>query len=103
MHGPIPDQLRNALVAKGLLAAEIAHEVGTPLNVIAGRAKGISKKSSDPEAVEKNATIIAEQAARITRIIQRLLDFSRRKVGAGRRLPLQARAETGPARPKHQS
>lgn len=70
------------LATIGQIAAEIAHEVGTPLNVIAGRAKGISKKSSDPEVAFKNATIIAEQAARITRIIQRLLDFSRRKVGA---------------------
>ena len=39
------------------------------------------KKASDPDAVKKNATIIAEQTARITRIIQRLLDFARRRVG----------------------
>ena len=69
------------LATIGQIAAEIAHEVGTPLNVISGRAKGISKKATNVEAVRKNATIIAEQAARITRIIQRLLDFSRRKVG----------------------
>ncbi len=70
------------LATIGQIAAEIAHEVGTPLNVISGRAKGISKKATNVEAVKKNANIIAEQAARITRIIQRLLDFSRRKVGA---------------------
>lgn len=70
------------LATLGQVAAEIAHEVGTPLNVIAGRAKGMGKKSHNPEAVEKNAKIIAEQTARITRIIQRLLDFTRRKVGA---------------------
>jgi len=70
------------LATIGQLAAEIAHEVGTPLNVIAGRARSIQKKSKDPEAVEKNAEIVAEQTARITRIIQRLLDFTRRKVGA---------------------
>lgn len=70
------------LATIGQLAAEIAHEVGTPLNVIAGRARSIQRKSKDPEAVEKNASIIAEQTARITRIIQRLLDFTRRKVGA---------------------
>ncbi|MGE3459763.1 MAG: histidine kinase dimerization/phospho-acceptor domain-containing protein, partial [Kofleriaceae bacterium] len=70
------------LATIGQLAAEIAHEVGTPLNVIAGRARSIQKKSKDPEAVEKNANIVAEQTARITRIIQRLLDFTRRKVGA---------------------
>ncbi|MGE0872938.1 MAG: sensor histidine kinase [Kofleriaceae bacterium] len=70
------------LATIGQLAAEIAHEVGTPLNVIAGRARSIQKKSKDPDAVEKNASIVAEQTARITRIIQRLLDFTRRKVGA---------------------
>jgi len=69
------------LATLGQLAAEIAHEVGTPLNVIAGRARSIQRKSKDPEAVEKNSSIIAEQTARITRIIQRLLDFTRRKVG----------------------
>ena len=69
------------LATIGQLAAEIAHEVGTPLNVIAGRAKSIKRKAKDPEAVEKNAEIVAEQTARITRIIQRLLDFTRRKVG----------------------
>ena len=69
------------LATIGQLAAEIAHEVGTPLNVIAGRARSIQRKAKDPDAVEKNAEIVAEQTARITRIIQRLLDFTRRKVG----------------------
>lgn len=69
------------LATLGQLAAEIAHEVGTPLNVIAGRARSIQRKSHDSEVIEKNAGIIAEQTARITRIIQRLLDFTRRKVG----------------------
>jgi signal transduction histidine kinase len=69
------------LATIGQLAAEIAHEVGTPLNVVTGRARAMAKKSDDPEAVQKNATIIAEQAGRITRIIQRLLDVARRRVG----------------------
>jgi signal transduction histidine kinase len=71
------------LATIGQLAAEIAHEVGTPLNVVTGRARAMLKKVDDPNAVRKNATIVAEQAARITRIIQRLLDVARRKVGAG--------------------
>jgi signal transduction histidine kinase len=66
----------------GQLAAEIAHEVGTPLNVIVGRSRAMAKKAQDPDAVAKNADIVAEQASRITRIIQRLLDTARRKVGA---------------------
>jgi signal transduction histidine kinase len=70
------------LATIGQLAAEIAHEVGTPLNVIVGRSRAMAKKAQDPEAVAKNADIVAEQASRITRIIQRLLDTARRKVGA---------------------
>src|SRR5919107_220212 len=35
------------LATIGQLAAEIAHEVGTPLNVIAGRARATQRKSSD--------------------------------------------------------
>ena len=69
------------LATIGQLAAEIAHEVGTPLNVIAGRARSLAKKAQHPEKVAKNAEIIAEQTTRITRIIQRLLDFARRKIG----------------------
>jgi signal transduction histidine kinase len=73
------------LATIGQLAAEIAHEVGTPLNVVTGRARAMIKKADDADAVRKNATIIAEQAGRITRIIQRLLDVARRKVGTGER------------------
>jgi signal transduction histidine kinase len=70
------------LATIGQLAAEIAHEVGTPLNVISVRAKATAKRATEPEVVTKNAEIIAEQTARITKIIQRLLDYTRRKVGA---------------------
>jgi signal transduction histidine kinase len=73
------------LATIGQLAAEIAHEVGTPLNVVTGRARAMLKKADDADAVRKNAGIIAEQAGRITRIIQRLLDVARRKVGTGDR------------------
>jgi signal transduction histidine kinase len=77
----LQDHLRRSaqLATIGQVAAEIAHEVGTPLHVVSGRARAMAKKAEDPDAVQKNATIIAEQAARIARIIQRLLDFARRK------------------------
>lgn len=76
------------LATIGQLAAEIAHEVGTPLGVIAGRARTLARKANDPDAVDKNAGIISEQTARITRIIQRLLDFTRRKVGVSEPNPI---------------
>jgi signal transduction histidine kinase len=66
------------LATIGQLAAGIAHEVGTPLNVIGGRARTMEKKAADPAEVAKNAAIIAAQTQRITKIIQQLLDFARR-------------------------
>ena len=82
------------LATIGQIAAEIAHEVGTPLGVIAGRARATQKKAADPEAVVKNSAIIAEQTARITRIIQRLLDFARRRVGPPERARVNLNALT---------
>src|SRR5581483_664501 len=76
------EQLRHAdrLATVGKLASGVAHELGTPLTVIAGRARNlISRKVEQAELVE-NATVIVEQAERMTRIIKQLLDFSRRRV-----------------------
>ena len=66
------------LATMGQMAAEIAHEVGTPLNVIGGRARSIAKRPGEPLEVQKNAEIIADQAERITRIIRQVLNFSRK-------------------------
>jgi signal transduction histidine kinase len=65
------------LATIGQLSAEIAHEVGTPLNVIGGRARTLERKADQPAEVLKNSHIIADQADRITKIIQRMLDLSR--------------------------
>ncbi len=78
------------LATIGQLAAGIAHEVGTPLNVIGGRARVMARRADDPQAVAKNAEIIATQAERITKIIQQLLDYARRKATA--RGPVDLRA-----------
>jgi two-component system NtrC family sensor kinase len=74
------DQLRHAdrLSTVGRLAAGIAHELGTPLNVVSGRAKMIASGSVAAEAAIENATIIRGQADRMTKIIRQLLDFARR-------------------------
>jgi len=68
------------LATVGQLSAEIAHEVGTPLNVIAARARAMEKKADRPDVVRKNARIIATQADRITKIIQQVLDVGRKRV-----------------------
>ncbi|EYF06621.1 sensor histidine kinase [Chondromyces apiculatus] len=74
------DQLRHAdrLNTVGKLASGIAHELGTPLNVVGGRAKMIARGLA-PEEVADSARIIAEQADRMARIIRQLLDFARRR------------------------
>jgi signal transduction histidine kinase len=66
------------LATMGQMAAEIAHEVGTPLNVIGGRARSLARRSQDPTEVVKNADIISGQVERITKIIRQVLDFSRK-------------------------
>ena len=68
------------LATVGQLSAEIAHEVGTPLNVIAVRARSLLKKANKPDVVTKNSAIIADQAERITKIIQQMLDLSRARI-----------------------
>jgi signal transduction histidine kinase len=66
------------LATMGQMAAEIAHEVGTPLNVIGGRARSITRRAQEPAEVQKNAEIITTQVERITRIIRQVLHFSRK-------------------------
>jgi len=75
------EQLRHAerLATLGRLSAGMAHEFGTPLNVITGRSSLIRSGELDPNEVKKSARIIEEQAKKITGIMQSLLDFARRR------------------------
>lgn len=66
------------LATIGQMAAEIAHEVGTPLNVIGGRARTLARRADEPANVQKNAEIISTQVDRITKIIRQVLDSSRK-------------------------
>jgi len=66
------------LATLGQLSAGMAHELGTPLNVISGRAKLIRSVGMEPEAISRSATIIGEQADRMTNLMQQLLSFARR-------------------------
>lgn len=72
-------QLRHAdrLKTVGTLAAGLAHELGTPLNVISMRSKMIEEGEVKGDAARDNAEVITEQTDRIHRIIQQLMDFAR--------------------------
>ncbi len=77
------EQMRHMdrLTTIGRLASGIAHELGTPLNVISGRADMISDGTIPPgsQEVQTNAVTIKSQADRVTQIIQHLLDFARQR------------------------
>lgn len=73
------EQLRHAdrLRTVGQLTSGIAHELGTPLNVVWERAKLIARDPKLDPAIANSARIIAEQSARMTTIIRQILDYSR--------------------------
>ncbi len=74
------EQLRHAdrLKTIGGLASGIAHELGTPLNVVSGRAGLITTGDLSKEEIKESADIIKTQSERMTEIIRRLLNFARR-------------------------
>jgi signal transduction histidine kinase len=73
------EQLRHAdrLTTVGKLASGLAHELGTPLNVVRGRAKLILDHEVEGDEVANSARIVVEQAERMTALIRELLDFAR--------------------------
>jgi PAS domain S-box-containing protein len=74
---------QDRLASIGLLASGLAHEVGTPLAVVRGRAEllAAAQPSSSPGATA--AQTIITQVDRISKLIKSLLRFS----GAGRAAP----------------
>lgn len=76
------------LATIGQLASELAHEIGTPLNIISGRAELTRRKLEDKETIKKNLDNIAQQAEKITKIIHQLLGFVRKKKPEQTNLPI---------------
>lgn len=62
----------------GTVASGMAHEIGTPMNVILGRAEYLMDRVAD-ETVKKGLQTIVAQVERITRVMNQLLAFARRK------------------------
>jgi len=74
------EQLRHKerLATLGHLVTGMAHELGTPLNVITGRASFIGTGDLEKKETVECSKIIREQAERMIKIIRQLLDFARR-------------------------
>jgi signal transduction histidine kinase len=82
------------LATVGQLASGLAHEIGTPLNILLGRTELIKRKPEDKESLQRNLEIIDNQVERITRIIQQLLGFVRKKKPEQKVLDIGAILET---------
>ena len=86
----LQEQLRRTerIAELGTLASGMAHEIGTPMNVILGRAEYLMDRVTE-EPIKKGLHTIVTQVERITKVMNQLLSFARRKTPE--RCPLDLR------------
>ena len=76
------------LITVGVLAAGIAHEIGSPLAVIRGRAEQVLRAVGDSPRAD-DLRIIVKHIDNIASTIRQVLDFSRRQAIERRAVPLE--------------
>ena len=81
------------LVTVGQLSAGLAHEIGSPLQILNGRAHALTGRADLPAEVRRSAQILVEQSDRITRIVEQLLSFARRRAAHMGEVDLAATVE----------
>jgi signal transduction histidine kinase len=86
-HAAVERRLRHiqALAAAGQIAASVAHEIGSPLNIILGRARRGAEHPECSEPLRRELESIATQSERITRVVSGLLTLARPARGSERR------------------
>jgi signal transduction histidine kinase len=92
----LQEQLRKTerIAELGTLASGMAHEIGTPMNVILGRAEYLMDRVTE-EPVRKGLQTIITQVERITKVMNQLLAFARRKSPERTAVVLQDIVEDG--------
>jgi two-component system NtrC family sensor kinase len=89
------EQLRHAdrLRTVGQLASALAHELGTPLNVVSGYARQIEQDPEVGSESHESARTILEQTSRMTGIVRELLNFARSKGKQAEEIDLKSLAQ----------
>jgi two-component system, NtrC family, sensor kinase len=93
----LEEQLRRSerLAALGRLSGGVAHELGTPLSTISGRAsQALRMRQEVPEVCVRNLEVIERETGRMERIVRELLDFGRMGGGTRRRISVEALVNT---------
>ncbi|MBM4290305.1 MAG: HAMP domain-containing histidine kinase [Deltaproteobacteria bacterium] len=67
------------LITLGQLSAIMAHEIGSPLQVLEGRARALLKHAEDATATRRTVEMLLEQTTRITGIVEQMLAITRRR------------------------
>lgn len=68
---------QDRLASVGLLASGLAHEIGTPLGVIRGRAEFILMQGENNPTTVKSVDVIISQIDRVSKLIRSLLTLAR--------------------------
>ena len=76
------------LATVGKLAAGVAHELGTPLNVVQGRARMLQSGDLEPSDAVRAASEIIGETERMTALVKQLLDFAGKRGGERTRVDL---------------
>jgi two-component system NtrC family sensor kinase len=66
------------LAAVGHMAASVAHQIGTPLNLISGYVQMLREEEGPGSRVTERLEIVQEQIAKVATIVRTLLDHARR-------------------------
>lgn len=74
--------------ARGQFMGNIAHELRTPMTSIQGFIEGMRDGTIPPEEHEKYLAIVAQETARLSRLVQNMLDITRLEAGE---VPIHAR------------
>jgi signal transduction histidine kinase len=66
------------MAAVGQTAASVAHQVGTPLNLISGYVQMLQEDASIDPKTQRRLAIVQEQIAKVASVVRTMLDHARR-------------------------